>query len=99
MDNADASVIWHKIYENLLFEIEHERPMFWVIDALDECDSPKLLLDFMRTCSRTSVPLQIFIASRQTESIETGLAKYARSLRLTKLEKRGLDHKHKTLDV
>lgn len=92
VDKADASVIWHKVYENLLFKMGHRRPFFWVIDALDECDSPKLLLDLIRTCSSSSVPLRIFIASRQTESIQMGLAKAARSLRLTKLEKHSLDH-------
>ena len=92
VDKADASVIWHKVYENLLFRLEHRRPFFWVIDALDECDSPKLLLDLIRTCSSSSVPIRIFIASRQTESIQMGVAKAARSLRLTKLEKGSLDH-------
>ena len=92
MDKADASVIWHKVYENLLFKLEHRRPFFWVIDALDECDSPKLLLDLIRTCSSSSVPIRIFIASRQTESIQMGVAKAARSVRLTKLEKDSLDH-------
>ena len=92
VDKADASVIWHKVYENLLFKMEHRQPLFWVFDALDECDSPKLLLDLIRTCSRSSVPLRIFMASRQTESIQMGVAKAARSLRLTKLERHSLDH-------
>ncbi|KAI4263424.1 MAG: hypothetical protein L6R42_001427 [Xanthoria sp. 1 TBL-2021] len=92
VDKADASVIWHKVYENLLFKMEHRQPFFWVIDALDECESPKLLLDLIRTCSSSSVPLRIFIASRQTESIQMGVAKASRSLRLTKLEKYSLDH-------
>ena len=92
VDKADTSVIWHKVYENLLFKMEHRRPFFWVIDALDECDSPKILLDLIRTCSNSSVPVRIFIASRQTESIQMGVAKAARSLRLTKLEKHSLDH-------
>lgn len=92
VDKADASVIWHKVYENLLFKMEHRRPIFWIIDALDECDSPKILLDLIRTCSSSSLPLRIFIASRQTESIQMGVAKAARSLRLTKLEKHSMDY-------
>ena len=92
MEKADAFVIWHKVYENLFLKMEHRQPFFWVIDALDECDSPKVLMDLIRTCSKSSVPLRIFIASRQTESIQMGVAKTARSLRLTKLEKHSLDH-------
>ncbi|KAL8861621.1 MAG: hypothetical protein Q9178_002146 [Gyalolechia marmorata] len=92
LDKADAFVIWHKVYKNLFLKMEHQRPIFWVIDALDECDSPKVLMDLIRTCPESSVPLRIFIASRQTESIEMGVAKTARSLRLTKLEKHSLDH-------
>ena len=92
VDRADASVIWHKVYENLLFKLENRRPFFWVIDALDECDSPEILLDLIRTCCSSSVPLRIFVASRQTESIRMGVAKAARSIQLTKLEKHSLDH-------
>ena len=92
IDKADASVIWHRVFENLLLKLEHQRPFFWIIDALDECDSPKLLLDLVRTCSSSRVPLRIFIASRSTESIQIAVAKAARSLRLTKLEKDSLDH-------
>ena len=92
VDKADASVLWHRVYENFLFKMEHRRPFFWVIDALDECDAPKILLDLIRTCSSSSLPLRIFVASRQMESIQMGVAKAARSLRLTKLEKHGFDH-------
>ena len=87
VDKADASVIWHKVYENILFKMDHRQPFYWIIDALDECDSPKLLLDLMRTCSSSNVPLRIFIASRQTEPIQMGVAKATRAVRLTKLEK------------
>ncbi|KAL9619809.1 MAG: hypothetical protein Q9160_005645 [Pyrenula sp. 1 TL-2023] len=97
LDKADASVIWHKVYENLLFKMGDRRPFFWIIDALDECDSPKLFLDLIRTCSGSNVPLRIFIASRQTESIQMGVAKAARSIRLTKLEKHGSDHNVKDI--
>ena len=92
VDKADAPLLWYKVYENLLFKLEHRRPFFWVIDALDECESPKLLLDLIRTCSSPSVSLRIFIASRKTEPIHMGVAKIARSLRLTKLDNQKLDH-------
>ena len=92
VDKADASVVWHKVYENLLFKIEHRQPLFLIIDALDECESPRLLLDLLRTCSGFRVPLRIFVTSRQTEAIQTGVAKAARNLRVTKLEKNNLDH-------
>ncbi|KAL8670217.1 MAG: hypothetical protein Q9168_005231 [Polycauliona sp. 1 TL-2023] len=92
IDTADAPVIWHRVYENLLFNSAHRRPLFWVIDALDECDSPKLLLDLIRTCSDSKVPLRIFITSRQMESIEAGIVKAARSLCLTRLVKESSDH-------
>lgn len=92
MDKADASVIWHRVYENLMFKIEHRQPFFWVIDGLDECDSPKLLMDLIRTCSKSNVPLRVFIASRQMESIQLGVAKAARVLHFTKLERHSLDH-------
>lgn len=92
MDKADAFVLWHKVYENLLFKLDHRQPLFWIIDALDECDSPKLLFDLIRTCPGSNVPLRIFIASRQTEPIQMGVAKASRSMRLTKLEKHSSDH-------
>ena len=94
---ADAPILWHKVYENLIFKTDFRQPVYWIIDGLDECNSPKLLLDLMRSCPTSRSPLRIFIASRHTESIQTGIAKTTRSLPVTKLEKHSLKHNSKDI--
>lgn len=89
---ADALVLWHRLYEDLILKIEDRQPIFWVVDGLDECDSPKSLLDLIRSCSKSPSPLRIFIASRHTEQIQIGVAKISRSLRVSRLEKHGFEH-------
>lgn len=92
IEKTDASGIWHKVFDNLLFKLDHQDPIYWVIDALDECDSPKVLLDLLRTVSRSRTALRIFITSRQTDVIHIGMAKVEKSLRLTRLAKLGSEH-------
>lgn len=97
MDKAVAFVIWHKVFENLLFKLDNHPLFFWVIDALDECESPKLLLDLLRTCASCRAALRILITSRQTEPIHVGMAKVEKSRCLTKLAK--LSFEHNTQDI
>ena len=69
LEKADPSVIWQKIFESIVFKMEHHDPLYWVIDALDESESPKALLDLLHGLSQSRTPIRILIVSRNTESL------------------------------
>lgn len=63
--NQNFSVIWEKIFEGIMFKMKI-RPLFWVLDAVDEADTPSTLISsLMKIQSLT--PIRIFLTSRPTK--------------------------------
>ncbi|KAG8528983.1 uncharacterized protein KY384_006672 [Bacidia gigantensis] len=60
--------IWEKIFEGILFKTQFSTPLFWVIDALDEAESPQSFTNLF-TKIRSVTPIQIFITSRATKEL------------------------------
>ena len=56
------SVIWEKIFEGIIFKLKL-KPLYWVLDALDEADIPSKLINSL-VKMRSQTPIRIFITSR-----------------------------------
>ena len=67
-ETADPKVIWDRVFKSIIFKSVWEQPLYWIIDGLDEIESPrntiKLLLD-ITTCS----PIRILFSSRRNPVI------------------------------
>jgi len=72
LEKKDARFIWRRIFTTLLSRIALSRPLYWVIDALDEAETPKLLLELLQTFSTSGTPIRILVISRQTEALSIG---------------------------
>jgi WD40 repeat protein len=60
--------IWEKIFQGILFKMDAGEPLFWVLDALDETDSPDLLLRLFNKF-RSKTLIKIFVVSRPSASL------------------------------
>ena len=69
LEKKDAHFIWQKIFISVFSQIVLPTPLYWIIDALDESESPKLLLELFRSLSTFRTPIHVFITSRRTESL------------------------------
>lgn len=69
---ADSKVIWDRVFKSAIFKFSWEQPLYWIVDGLDEIESPrtavKLLLD-ITACS----PIHILFSSRRTPEIISAL--------------------------
>lgn len=66
-EDQSFSMIWEKIFEGIIFKISFPSPLFWVLDAVDETDSPSMLIShFTRIQSLT--PIRLFLTSRPMKS-------------------------------
>ncbi|KAI1423684.1 hypothetical protein F5Y12DRAFT_517419 [Xylaria sp. FL1777] len=72
-ERQKISFIWEKIFEGLLFRLPGQPPMFWVIDGLDEAESPT---ELFRLLSRTKsdVKLKVMLVSRATKDLSNDIA-------------------------
>lgn len=72
LEKMDARSTWHKLFHSVLFKLKGTRPLFWVIDALDESDSIQSVIDIFATISSSSFPIHVIVFSRQTLAIAKG---------------------------
>ncbi|KAF4772853.1 hypothetical protein HER10_EVM0001257 [Colletotrichum scovillei] len=61
----DHHMLWTSLFVERIFKVEHPRPQFWVIDAIDECSSKGLpALVSMLSSMDQRFPARIMITSR-----------------------------------
>ena len=68
LDKADTRVLWHKLSMSRLFKLHLSRPLYWVIDALDECDEPEKLLALLSSMPTARNPIPILFVGRKTNA-------------------------------
>jgi hypothetical protein len=66
----DFQTFWERFFKGILFQIRSPKPIFWILDGIDESDTPFPLLQHIATIeSRT--PIRIFMTSRPMNRIPT----------------------------
>ncbi|KAK8852144.1 Vegetative incompatibility protein HET-E-1 [Apiospora arundinis] len=72
-DQEKVSTIWERVFEGLLFRLPSDDPLFWIIDGLDEAESP---VGFLKLVSRirSAAKINVLIVSRATKEISKDMA-------------------------
>jgi WD40 repeat protein len=60
---ADYRTIWRKLFLEGIFKLALSRPVYWVIDALDECKNDSELVPLLVKAAETAM-IRIFLTSR-----------------------------------
>ncbi|KAL8994630.1 MAG: hypothetical protein Q9169_005452 [Polycauliona sp. 2 TL-2023] len=82
---AEARIIWRKIFASKLFKLRVRQPLYWIVDALDECETPELLLDLFSSIVHSQVPLRILFVSRKTEALSASFQRICHSTPIDEL--------------
>lgn len=61
---ATADVLWAKIFSDSLFWLPSQKPLYWIIDGLDESNAPSVLLTLLSSNRQSRIPLRIAVLSR-----------------------------------
>jgi WD40 repeat protein len=67
------NLIWEKVFEGLLFRLNLEGPLFWVLDGLDEAESAAALVSLVSKI-RSATPIKILLVSRHTKELSVALS-------------------------
>lgn len=67
--HMNANILWEKIFPGLLFQLMPERPLYWVIDGLDESDSISTIFQCLNKIESDSLTLKVMLVSRPTADI------------------------------
>lgn len=85
LEKTDANVIWDKVFVNILFKMRFPDPIYWVIDALDESDNPRHMVEMMQSISRSTTPIKVLLVSRHNQELMAAFERLKLSLDLAYL--------------
>ena len=77
LEKTDIAVIWQRIFESILFKMELNDPLYWVIDALDECESPKSVINLLQSISQSQTPIRVLVISRRSEPLSVAFDRFS----------------------
>lgn len=69
LEKTDARTIWEKVFVDVLFRMRFTSTQYWIIDALDEADHPRVLAELMQSVFQSLTPIKIILVSRQTPEL------------------------------
>lgn len=75
LEQWDEKTVWRKLFVGCIFKETQSMPLFWVIDALDECQN---FPAFLPLIAQAPSYVRLFLTSRKTPEIDKGLAKLAK---------------------
>lgn len=79
---ADFRNIWQSLYKQNLLQLNVGYPLYWVIDGLDEADSPGALIKLFSELELTNVPFRILVTSRETHEISSAFQKFKKQVHM-----------------
>ncbi|KAF9765616.1 hypothetical protein IL306_002083 [Fusarium sp. DS 682] len=72
-DGVDERTLWKILFLSGIFRTAMTRH-YWVIDALDECSNPLVLLNSIISNMNEFIPLRILVTSRDTVELDQGFS-------------------------
>ena len=84
-DKKKPMEIWNRLFLSGLFTIPLSKPLYWVIDGLDESDSPSAIVEMFATIPR-DVPIRILITSRRTSTLTKVFDRASTAIDILRLE-------------
>ena len=88
-ETADPRTIWECIFKTMLFTLDEDQPIYWIIDGLDEADDPRTLIRLISDISSSSVPIRILLVGRKTSEIATAFKKVPSALNISSISIEG----------
>ncbi|KAI4262525.1 MAG: hypothetical protein L6R42_002303 [Xanthoria sp. 1 TBL-2021] len=85
LEKAEGRTIWQKLFASRLCKIRVRRPLYWVIDALDECEAPQLLLSLLSSVTLSHIPLRIMFMGRKTQALSASFQRMDSSVQVDEL--------------
>lgn len=74
-ETADPRTIWERIYKGILFRMKLDKPLYWIIDGLDEASDPREIFRLFSDLSLSIVPVRVLLVSRRSSEIELAYQK------------------------
>lgn len=85
LDTPDVHLLWRNLFERLL-EKGSQKPLYWVFDALDECETPQALLTCLKSLASWHTVVKVLVVSRNSEGLSRAFEQLSRSIPVDRIE-------------
>ncbi|PMD32251.1 YVTN repeat-like/Quino protein amine dehydrogenase [Hyaloscypha variabilis F] len=89
LKTADFRNIWQWLYKQSLFPLDLNRPLYFVIDGVDEADSPGSVIRLLSELYLTTIPVRFLVVSRKTHEISSAFQKLGRQVHMETIRMEG----------
>lgn len=100
LDKGDHQLLWQKLFGPLLSRKISSQPLFWVIDGIDESESPetvmKLLGDLL---SKSKTPIKVFVTGRHLEALALRFKKMQSYVNADVIDGEAQTHNNKDIEL
>ncbi|KAI9804038.1 MAG: hypothetical protein M1833_000319 [Piccolia ochrophora] len=83
LESQEARVVWQKIFAPALLNRKITTPLYWVIDGIDECESPQSLVKIFSGISTSIVPIRVLLVGRSQGNLSAVFDKIKSTLPVT----------------
>lgn len=84
-ETADSKVIWDRVFKSVIFKLVREAPIYWIVDGLDEIESPRIAIKMLLDITACS-PIRLLFSSRRTPDITSALDRRTAAIRFSTLD-------------
>ena len=68
-ETVGPKTIWERIFKSVLFKIRDYKPLFWVVDGIDEAEDPRAMIKVLTDISSSSTRIRVLLVGRGTTDI------------------------------
>lgn len=72
---VDSRNLWNLLFKQTFFKLDIPVPVYWIVDGVDEAESPDAFLKLLQDVHKLELPLRIAIVSRKQHDISTAFAR------------------------
>ena len=84
LEKNDVKSLWQKLFLSAWDRLEANRPIYIVVDGLDESDSPQTLMALLSS-TPPCTPLRLLIVSRSSPALSSCFDKFPESMPVTRM--------------
>ncbi|KAJ9646807.1 hypothetical protein H2204_000499 [Knufia peltigerae] len=90
--------LWQNLFEDLLFSKTSNNPLFWVIDGLDESESPERVLELLENLlSKSKMVIKILATGRRTDKFALAFKRLSPLVMAHEIN--GAEYNHNSHDI
>lgn len=83
---ATVRTIWERIFKSIVFKTRSNRPIYWIIDGIDEATDPSGLIKHFSEVSVSEAPIRVLLVSRKSHSIVAAIERLPKSVYLGSID-------------